>query len=71
MTDNVLGGTDDPRLPSTPERPIWEREPVRVVNGVFTTLMAVNVILMLTDVYEEESRCDHHRSHRWPCCHRQ
>ena len=55
MTDKVLGGTDDPRLPSTPERPIWEREPVRVVNGIFTTLMAVNVILMLTDVYEEET----------------
>jgi hypothetical protein len=54
MTDNVLGTSDDPRLPDT-ERPIWQKEPVRVVNGIFTTLMAINVILMLTDVYEEEA----------------
>ena len=35
-----------------PLRAIWEREPVRVVNAVFTLLAGINAILMGAGVYD-------------------
>lgn len=45
----------DPTPPTwqgKPLRAIWQREPVRVVNAVFTLLAGVNAILMGAGVYD-------------------
>lgn len=36
----------------TPMRSIWQREPVRVANAVFTLLAGINAILMAADAYD-------------------
>lgn len=36
----------------TPMRSIWQREPVRVMNAVFTLLAGVNAILMGAGAYD-------------------
>jgi energy-converting hydrogenase Eha subunit A len=43
-----------PRPPADQDlpRPLWQREPVRVANALFTLLAAINVVLLGADVYE-------------------
>ena len=43
---------DDAPPTYVPIRSILQREPVRVVNAVFTLLAGVNAILMAADVYD-------------------
>jgi energy-converting hydrogenase Eha subunit A len=35
-----------------PVRALWEREPVRVVNAVFTLVAAINAVLLGAGVYD-------------------
>ena len=45
-------GFEAPQPELRPMRAIWEREPVRVVNAIFTLAAAVNVILLGSGAYE-------------------
>ena len=36
----------------TPMRSVWEREPVRVVNIIFTMVAGINAVLLGADVYD-------------------
>lgn len=47
-----MADTPEPLPPKRPLRAIWQREPVRVVNAVFTLLAGINAILMAADVYD-------------------
>ena len=38
--------------PQQPLRSIWQREPVRVINAVFTFLAAINAVLLGAGAYE-------------------
>jgi energy-converting hydrogenase Eha subunit A len=44
-----------PRPPAEPVRPVrslWQREPVRVMNSVFTLIAAINAVLLGAGVYD-------------------
>jgi hypothetical protein len=50
--DSPADGVTDPKPEFKPLRAIWEREPVRVVNAIFTLLAGINAILMGAGVYD-------------------
>jgi len=47
-----MSDDDTPVVRSTPVRSLWQREPVRVMNILFTFIAAVNAILLGADVYD-------------------
>jgi hypothetical protein len=45
-------GFEAPAPQLTPMRSLWQREPVRVMNAVFTLLAAINAVLLGAGVYD-------------------
>jgi energy-converting hydrogenase Eha subunit A len=55
MSDEVLPEEPPPTPTTRPVRPVralWEREPVRVVNAVFTLVAAINAVLLGAGSYD-------------------
>ena len=50
MTDDPPLVGEEPRY--TPMRSLWQREPVRVMNALFTLLAAINAVLLGAGVYD-------------------
>jgi hypothetical protein len=48
--DGVTPAAEQPSF--TPMRSIWQREPVRVINAIFTLLAGINAILMGAGAYD-------------------
>ena len=46
------GVTPDPPPQFHPIRSVWQREPVRMMNAIFTAIAGINAVLMGSGVYD-------------------
>ena len=52
MADPVADDPTPPTWQGKPLRSIWQREPVRVINSIFTLVAAVNAVLLGAGAYD-------------------
>lgn len=48
---SVSDGLPRPPVSATPVRSLWQREPVRVINSIFTLVAAINAVLLGAGAY--------------------